>query len=427
MGNSNICGCIEENRRVPIKEGSKAMYIFQQGDGLSKYMSMKARQDDILLPGKRSDYIIKNIGGYNYPLINEMAEKEIRYQISMRISQLNEEISENRALIRKSKRMMDFENKENLKKEKQNIEMKRDRLKELKGSLSKIKERYRHHIRYGDSTHSPSESFHQPIRVKAIPSLEGLLREKLQENPQDLKDCLRFDSKNKLIMLCFMLNTAYGVSFFHTLMNYFITYEWILPKLCVLRIWGIDQNTLEQVRVLLSEYLPSELKTLDLRCSADQPQHFKMLLTALRDEGNLKINSVNLGSFKFITHKVDKQNEGENLARETIEYFARISERLEFSHCLFQCDSFTLDSNIDYTLATIDFNRCIFKHKRKIEKSPILTFMKAFNNDKFCAMLESIRITDETLTIDTETISKSISWKSEVFLDKEGSTLPSFG
>lgn len=43
--------------------------------------------------------------------------------------------------------MRNSENEEKFKKEKQDIEMERDKLKQLKGSLSKVKERYRHHVR----------------------------------------------------------------------------------------------------------------------------------------------------------------------------------------------------------------------------------------------------------------------------------------
>lgn len=42
---------------------------------------------------------------------------------------------------------MDYEDKEKLEKEKRDLEIKRDRLKTLRESLSKIKERYRHHVR----------------------------------------------------------------------------------------------------------------------------------------------------------------------------------------------------------------------------------------------------------------------------------------
>ncbi|CAI2361312.1 unnamed protein product [Moneuplotes crassus] len=215
------------------------------------------------------------------------------------------------------------------------------------------------------------------------------------------------------------LDTSEGFSFYKKLINAFISHKWILPESMILQIVGIDETNLEKVCALLSCHLPEVLEKLDLTCREDSPQSFRCILKTLDSPKYLRIKSVKLGGFTFSARRYEDSTEGENLARDTIQFFGSISERLEFSDCVFQCEDFKLRENIEYIVMEMVFTRCSFMNKRKKTKTSILTIMKAFDNGKLGKSLESIIITDETLTVGESDIKRCISWRSDVVVHKD--------
>ncbi|CAI2360808.1 unnamed protein product [Moneuplotes crassus] len=307
---------------------------------------------------------------------------------------------------------------ESLREEMRELHRKIDELNELRLNAIKIIQNFKVITRPPED----SNEFEPPLP----PTLEQWLTSQRKSGSQFFNSRIIFDFNGNITDLCFSLTTDEEFSMFKEMIHAFIKYKWVLPESISLKITGIDSRSLELVLVLLSDHLCRSLNILDLRSTANSLECFTLIYRTLKGIEPLKINSVKLRFFRFYARMNHLGEEEANHGKDAIQYFSTISEKLEFSNCLFHCGEFELQEDIDYTLKAIEFNRCTFIDMKKRDKSHILTCTKALNNEKLLQNLKLVKIKDKTLTVRDNKIKESMNLIPQVYISKGYQTSSSF-